>query len=97
MVDSSDAMEVNRPTWWLKRPCPVCDQGSALVLVACPGCGTVALHCGEEGSVFLDVTDTECAPQDSACRTCGQHRIAEFPDATDVQIQRAGLTVADYH
>ncbi len=89
-------MRVNRPSWTLRRPCPVCDQGQALLLVACPECEALALVCLEEGAVFAGVTDTDAAPPDATCGECGRHAIEEFEDATDEQIQRAGLTAADY-
>ena len=31
-------VQVQDPRWHLKRQCPICEQGSSLLLVSCPNC-----------------------------------------------------------
>lgn len=90
------SMNHRRPTWTLAKACPVCGQGSALVLVACPGCAWVAVHCDEEGTYFLDPRSLLVCDQRDSCPDCEQHILAEFETASDVQLERAGLTREDY-
>ena len=89
-------MEVCRPIWCLKRPCPVCDQGSSLVLVSCPGCEALAVRCDEEGSEFMDPRSLVPATSSSRCARCGEIPVSTFQVATDEQILAWGLTPAEY-
>jgi hypothetical protein len=93
-------VQAQAPTWTLKRSCPVCEQGSCLVFVACPECARLAIQCDEDGSVFLDPHDLSAYPsanpETSACLGCGKQLVAAFPPATDARIREDGFTVADY-
>ena len=93
-------MQVRAPTWFLKRLCPICEQGSCLLLVACPGCDRLAVRCDEAGCIFPDAhsvaSQESRAPESATCPGCGMHLVSTFPAATDAQIRGAGFTVADY-
>jgi hypothetical protein len=89
-------MDLRKPSWTLKLQCPVCGQGSALALVACPSCSWVAVQCAEEGTFFLDPRSLSVGNQGDRCPRCKEHILAEFESATDVQVQRGGLTAEDY-
>ncbi len=89
-------MQIERPTWMLKALCPVCGQGSSLILLACPACSQLAVCCDEEGSYFRDSRDLVPVDKSSPCLGCGKHSLVDFDIATDDQIQAAGLTPAEY-
>lgn len=57
-------MQIDNPTWCLRSPCPVCGQGSSLVLIACPKCGHVAVSCAEEGTFFSNPSQVDIPPED---------------------------------
>ena len=64
-------VNVVTPIWYLSQPCPVCGQGSALVLVACPQCEHVAAECTEEESCFADARRLDANSQgDSPSLLC---------------------------
>ena len=92
-------MQTREPTWYLKRLCPVCEQGTCLVLIACPTCARLAVQCEEEGTRFLDPhvlpTDVPVPPDDMPC-PCGNTILRDYVPATDQQILKAGFTAADY-
>jgi len=89
-------MKARKTTWTLHTPCPACQQGSTLLLVACPGCAHLAAQCAEEGATFADVRVLVATAADTKCRGCGLYPVSGFALATDVQILAAGLTPADY-
>jgi hypothetical protein len=93
-------VQTREPTWYLKRLCPVCEQGACLVLIACPTCARLAVRCEEEGTLFLDpqlpTADAPVAPDDLACPCCGKTILRDYVPATDQQILKAGFTAADY-
>ena len=93
-------MEVRPPVWTMKRLCPVCEQGSCLIFVACPGCDRLAIHCDEDGSIFLNPRDLAAAPSAEpttvACPGCGKHLVTAFPPVTDSSIRAHGFTAAEY-
>lgn len=94
-------MKVRNPTWWLRKRCPVCDQGSALVLVACPTCSSVAVVCAEgEGSAYMDphliAAELVVDPDVVRCRVCAQTLLCNFVHATSAQIRAALISVDDY-
>ena len=84
----------------MKCLCPVCEQGSSLVFVACPACGWLALQCDEEGSVFLDPRERASRPtvdpRTAACPGCGKYLVTAFEPATDSRIRADGFTAADF-
>ena len=91
-------MELDPPTWRLKATCPVCEQGPALVLRACPSCAAVVAICEEEGSGFPDLDDLELAvdPDVAPCPRCGRTPLSRFPEARAEQILAAGVQPSDY-
>lgn len=89
-------MEVGRPTWYLMRRCPVCNQGSSLVLMSCPRCGDLAVHCAEEGSEFMDPRSLIPTSSSSLCAKCGEFPVSAFQLATSEQILAWGLTPREY-
>jgi hypothetical protein len=91
-------MQLRQPAWELLTPCPVCDQ-PALVLIACPGCGAVALRCAEEGSAFPSSTALsadDAVPDETVCAACGRVPLSEFVNATAPQILAAGVAKGEY-
>jgi hypothetical protein len=93
-------VEVRRPTWRLRGPCPVCGQGSCLAFFSCPSCARLVVICEEEESVFLDprnlFAEAGVASDEALCPACGQRRLAEFVAASDTTIRSAGFTSSDY-
>jgi hypothetical protein len=93
-------VQARPPVWTMTRLCPVCEQGTCLVFVVCPGCGRLAVHCDEEGSAFLDPRDvtshSAMDPRGTKCPGCGEHLVADFTLATDTKIRAAGFTTAEY-
>jgi len=84
-------VDLRKPSWTLKQLCPVCGQGAALALVACPSCSWVAVQCSDEGTFFLDPKSLSVGDQADRCPRCKQRTLAEFESATDAQLHRAGL------
>ena len=95
-VGRDQLVDLRKPRWTLKQPCPVCGQGSALALVACPSCSWVAVQCVEERTFFLDPKSLSAGSQGDRCPRCRARILAEFEAATDVELHRAGLTAGDY-
>jgi len=92
-------VQVQDPKWFLKRPCPICEQGSSLLLVSCPNCSHLAVACQEEGTFFLTPakdTVVVSARLSMACPTCGKKETSEFVPATDDVIRAAGLSIEEY-
>lgn len=87
------------PVLSLKRTCPVCEQGSSLVLIVCPGCGHVAFECDEEGSVFPDarrISAEVAVGRDASCSSCGEVRLADFETASEGVILAAGFSLGEF-
>jgi hypothetical protein len=87
----------------LNRVCPVCEQGSSLLFLACPGCGTVVLACDEDGTLFPDPkqlknqADYSCDPWISTIMKCpGCGAVPEFRLASAEEIQKLGFEPKDY-
>ena len=97
---TSEAMvQVQDPRWHLKRHCPICEQGSSLLLVSCPSCGHLAVRCEEEGTFFMtpeEDTVVVSARMSMACPTCSKKTTSEFVPATDEVIRAAGLSTDDF-
>jgi hypothetical protein len=90
-------MQVNAPVWTLKQLCPVCGQGTCLVLVNCPRCRRLAVHCDEEGSDFPEPRDlSSTAEGSSPCPGCGEVALSAFAPASDESIRAFGFTAAEY-
>jgi len=92
-------VQVQVPKWFLKRVCPICEQGSSLLLVSCPSCSHLAVACQEEGTFFLTAdedTVVSSAGLSLACPTCGEKATSEFVPATDEVIRAAGLSTDEY-
>jgi hypothetical protein len=91
---------VDSPIWHLVTACPVCGQGSALVIVACPRCAHVSLVCDEEGSAFRDVrpllTDLAVDPTHTQCPVCSSVPLCDFINASDSQVRGAGIGPDEY-
>lgn len=66
------------------------------MLVSCPGCGALAVHCAEEGSEFMDPRALMPAVSSSRCYKCGNFPVSAFQVATDEQILAWGLTPKEY-
>jgi hypothetical protein len=91
-------MDVREPLWRLTGLCPVCEQGSCLVLLSCPLCSRLVVFCEEEAAVFLDPrnlakTSAVCSQR---CPSCGETLLEQFVPATSAQIQALGLLPGDY-
>jgi hypothetical protein len=93
-------VDLPAPVWTLTAPCPICEQGTALVLVACPACSHVAVICDEEGSAFPSpraiARDQTVDANAVGCPACSQGRLADFPTASADEIQAAGLRPGEY-
>ena len=75
-------MQISDPEWHLVVQCPVCEQGSSLLLVACPDCAHVAVLCVEEGTAFVSPTKVSVSgasdPERTLCPTCSKHVLAKL-------------------
>ena len=92
-------MEIQDPEWHLAQRCPFCDSASALLLVACPGCGHVGVRCDEDGSFYaepLAVLASAMEPHTGVCPRCATVRTDAFRVAKDSEITAAGLGPGDY-
>ena len=93
-------VNVVTPIWYLSQPCPVCGQGSALVLVACPQCEHVAAKCAEEESCFADARRINANSQNDSpsllCPACHTVPLEKFVLASSEQIQAAGFSRSTY-
>jgi endogenous inhibitor of DNA gyrase (YacG/DUF329 family) len=87
------------PTWWMRRECPSCGQGSSLAFMSCPGCGRLIVVCQEEGTVFPEPRDLSVTAEgdfsSAICPGC-ERPVTDFAEATDAAIPSAGFTAADY-
>ena len=84
----------------MARLCPICEQGSSLAFVACPGCGWLIVRCEEEGTIFPNPRSIEGLrlgkPDVANCQGCGERPIAEFTYASDEAIRAGGFSPSDY-
>ena len=87
----------------LNRPCPACEQGTALLFLTCPNCGKVIIACDEEGAIFHDPTDLSkvenysCEPWNSTvtrCPRCETER--EFRLSRIEEIAKLGFSPEEY-
>ena len=92
-------MRFEQPRWTLKQACPVCGQGSCLVLVVCSHCGRLAVSCDEEDSTFFDpkqIVVEAAETSDASCPGCGRHSAKMFEPATADRIRAEGLMPTEY-
>jgi hypothetical protein len=93
-------VQIRDPEWHLVVPCPVCEQGSSLLLVVCPGCAHIAVVCAEERSAFVSPAKVSASgasdPERTLCPSCSKHVLAKFRSASSQEIQSAGLRQGDY-
>lgn len=92
-------VQIQDSRWHLKRNCPICEQGSSLLLVSCPSCDHLAVRCEEEGTFFMtpdEDTIVVSARISMECPTCGKKTTSEFVPATDEVIRAAGLSTDDF-
>lgn len=92
-------MEINSPTWHLKQSCPVCNQGSSLVLVKCPACGYVITECSEEGTQFdnFKIFDKDhIISTGFDCPGCKQAKTTDFIILSGEEYKNIGLTIDEY-
>ena len=94
-------MEVGQPKWYLAQLCPICEQGSSLLLVRCPQCGHIAIECAEEGTFFPDPRALDSsslfALASEMCPRCAQVPIHDFAVATSDEIQAAAFRKEEYY
>ncbi len=90
-------MQIDAPTWSLKKSCPCCGQGGP-TLVACLTCGALAAECEEVGTFFRGVSGDLRFLQLSShrCAGCGALGPESFATATSAQILAGGLTQEHY-
>jgi hypothetical protein len=95
-----DSMKIVASVWHARRNCPVCEQGNSLAFRSCPRCALVIVLCEEEGSVFPNPRALDAPAQglgsETACPSCGEVKIGDFPPTTAQQLQELGLGLADY-
>jgi hypothetical protein len=93
-------MEIDSPVWHLREVCPVCEQGEALTLIACPGCSHISVECAEEGTVFpslASVREGKGTHEGLAlCPSCQDFPFSNFRPALSDEIRAAGLTPSQY-
>ena len=90
MITSSQA-------WLLSNSvCPTCEQTYVLQLIACPGCGSVALSCEDCFAYCPDPRDPPAYSEPCVCRSCGEFPLSEFKAATVAQIRSAGFRPDEY-
>jgi ribosomal protein S27AE len=100
---SLQQMKIQKPKFTLKRTCPNCGQGSALLFLTCPNCKAVIIACGEEGTVFPDPKDLanqaswSYDPWTSTVTKCPHCRKeASFAYSTGEDIQNLGFSPHQY-
>lgn len=92
-------MQIDSPAWHLRRSCPVCGQGTSLLLVTCCSCGKISIECAEEGSQFADVRlpqPKERWPNEDAARCPHCDAADALRPASAEEIQRSGIAVDQY-
>ena len=87
-------MQIDKPTWYLKRICPCCGQGFPSFVV-CPNCNYLTVHCEETGDTFLNAKDLDRGFTE-ICPNCKQTKTEDFIPATSEDILSAGFAKADY-
>ena len=50
-------MKITRHIIYLKKLCPVCQQGISLFPCYCPVCNCIIVICDEEGTIFTDINN----------------------------------------
>jgi hypothetical protein len=100
-------MQIDKPTWHLKkRRCPCACGGEVfLVFSACPKCRSLMLECDEVGTIFPNPNDlskemdwienAEGCPTFS-CPYCNASGLVGLDNATDIEIVAAGFNRTDY-
>ena len=87
-------MKITEPKWKLSQLCPVCEQGDALIFLACSKCGKMVLACEEEGTLFPEPNDLNnhaswsCEVRESThllCPHCNVINDFRFPKGEEIQ------------
>ena len=89
-------MNISDPFWSLKQECPYCRQGSSLVFVKCPNCGTIIVVCEEAGCFFPNPKNLHENPVDDKCPNCHKINIDDFHRASSDEILALGFTNSEY-
>jgi hypothetical protein len=87
------------PRWTLKDVCPLCGQGSCLVLVVCPGCGQLAAVCDAAHATFFNprkLVADGAASETTSCPGCGVCSADTFEPASADRIHAEGFAPSDY-
>jgi len=87
-------MEINRPSWQIKKICPCCGQGQPIFIV-CPNCNYLTLQCEETGNIFLNPKNLDAGFVDN-CPNCKQTKTIDFILADTERILKEGFTKDDY-
>lgn len=86
-------MYIQDPISFLKKLCPICKQGSCLVLIKCSKCNTILVQCDEELSVFKDfkeISDKNIYTS-TQCPNCSSVNIDDFVTLNIEEIKKLGL------
>ncbi len=83
--------------------CPICEQGSSLILLSCPNCYGLVAACDEDGSLYSDLQNiaqmnsSTCDVWLSATTSCPHCKtISLFDHATSEQLINYGLRPSQY-
>ena len=87
-------MQIDNPTWYLKKPCPCCGQGFPSFCI-CPNCSYLTVICEETGDTFITPKNLELGFTE-ICPNCKQIKTAEFVLAETDNILKAGFTKEEY-
>ena len=87
-------MQLDKPTWYLKKTCPCCGQGYPSFFI-CPDCKYLTVVCEEVGRTFVKAKNLELGFA-SICPGCNKTSTADFILADSLDIIKAGFTPNDY-
>lgn len=93
------AMQIDSPTWHLRESCPVCGQGTSLLLVKCWGCGEISIECTEEGSQFADarlIQPPERWRSEGSAKCPHCDAMNALRPASAEEIQASGIVIGRY-
>lgn len=87
-------MQLEKPKWYLKYPCPCCGQGHPSFCV-CPTCAYLTVICDEMGNTFIQPRNLELGFAE-ICPNCEKTKTEDFIIADADNILKAGFTKDEY-
>lgn len=98
-------MKITRHIIYLKKLCPVCQQGMSLFPCYCPICNCIIVICDEEGTIFTDINNIieentldQLFPYDKEvmCPSCGKVPLVKFKDIEKENILKLGFHESEF-